>query len=190
MQLFSLKIHPYHIFPYNHFHINLIHTHVLLNITDSWFLWNFHRVMTQTNRSSCQQVRIYYWRSQGHLIKWVQVLEEQCRTFQFNIALSLWHFSLLDHVTPTWHVMWWPHGRLSWAWPVAPYTGLPVYNTWTQRPSSSLPLGTRPPLNQSFPCINPPQGYSSSHILHTTSQNTHIYMLILQFSKLNDKWKD
>lgn len=139
-------------------------------------LWNFHRVMTQTNRSSCQQVRIYYWRSQGHLIKWVQVLEEQCRTFQFNIALSLWHFSLLDHVTPMWHVMWWPHGRLSWAWPVAPYTGLPVYNTWTQRPSSSLPLGTRLPLNQSFPCINPPQGYSSSHILHTTSQNTRIYM--------------
>lgn len=62
-------------------------------------LWNFHRVMTQTNRSSCQQVRIYYWRSQGHLIKWVQVLKNNAGPFSLtlpflcdiSVYLIMWH---------------------------------------------------------------------------------------------------
>lgn len=72
-------------------------------------------------------------------------------------------------------VMWWPHGRPSWAWPWAPYTGPPACSSGRPRPSSSPPSGTVPPSDPSSPCIGPPPGCSSSHNPHTAMiQQKHI----------------
>lgn len=72
-------------------------------------------------------------------------------------------------------VMWWPHDKPSWAWPLAPYTGPPACSSGRLHPSSSPPSGTVPPSGPSSPCIGPPPECSSSHTPHTaTIQQKHI----------------